>query len=262
MIVNLDYIPLIQKGAAGGVATLGSDGKIPAGQIPATAYDPAGAASAVQGNLNTHIADAVKHITAEERTAWNAKADAATSNIKTYTSLSQIGIMAGQETIESVSQALPDNSMITYGVGASNNQVVYAFAYGVVTVQRTDSSRVVWTMIENSTARSATGIWNSATGFSGWTTNTETVAGVYTGDGAESRTINLGFKPKAVLVLYEGRIIWNYDVFGGLVFEGHPVKSGTYTALEVASNGFIVYHNGNGCNTNDSNTEYYYIAFK
>nr|WP_295947944.1 hypothetical protein [uncultured Agathobaculum sp.] len=184
------------------------------------------------------------------------------NDLKTFTSLAQIGITAGQETIESVSQALPDNSMITYGVGASNNQVVYAFAYGVVTVQRTDSSRVVWTMIENSTARSATGIWNSATGFSGWTTNTETVTGVYTGDGTASRTINLGFKPKAVLVLYEGRVIWNYDVYGGLVFEGYPTKSGEYVALEVASNGFIVHTNGNGCSTNDNNGEYHYIAFK
>lgn len=184
------------------------------------------------------------------------------NDLKTFTSLAQIGITAGQETIESVSQALPDNSMITCGVGASNNQVVYAFAYGVVTVQRTDGSRVVWTMIENSTARSATGIWNSATGFSGWTTNTETVTGVYTGDGAASRTINLGFKPKAVLVLYEGRVIWNYDVYGGLVFEGYPPKSGEYVALEVASNGFIVHTNGNGCSTNDNNREYHYIAFK
>ena len=117
-------------------------------------------------------------------------------------------------------------------------------------------------MIENSTARSATGIWNSATGFSGWTTNTETVTGVYTGDGTASRTINLGFKPKAVLVLYEGRVIWNYDVYGGLVFEGYPTKSGEYVALEVASNGFIVHTNGNGCSTNDNNGEYHYIAFK
>ncbi len=91
---------------------------------------------------------------------------------------------------------------------------------------------------------------------------TEIIAGVYTGDDASSRTINLGFKPKAVLVLYEGRIIWNYDVYGGLVFEGYPVKSGEYVALEVASNGFIVHTNKNGCNTNDNDREYHYIAFK
>lgn len=90
----------------------------------------------------------------------------------------------------------------------------------------------------------------------------EIYAGIYTGNDASSRTINLGFKPKAVLVLYEGRVIWNYDVYGGLVFEGHPTKSGEYVALEVASNGFIVHTNGNGCSTNDNNREYHYIAFK
>lgn len=262
MIVNLDYIPLIQKGAADGVATLGSDGKIPAGQIPATAYDPSGSAAAVQGNLNTHIADAVKHITAQERTAWNGKADAATSNIKTYTSLSQIGITAGQETIESVSQALPNGSMINFVVGTASNQSIYPFSTCGVTVKRMDANRVVWTAVEKSTGKLSAAVWSSDAGFSGWTTNTETVTGVYTGDGAESRTINLGFKPKAVLVLYEGRVIWNYDVYGGLVFEGYPTKSGEYVALEVASNGFIVHTNGNGCSTNDNNREYHYIAFK
>ena len=35
--------------------------------------DAQGAAETVQGNLNTHAENTVKHITAEERTAWNAK---------------------------------------------------------------------------------------------------------------------------------------------------------------------------------------------
>ncbi len=255
-------IDATEKGQADGVATLGSDGKIPAGQIPATAYDPSGSAAAVQGNLNAHIADAVKHITAEERTAWNGKADAATSNIKTYTSLSQIGITAGQETIESVSEALSPGYMLVFAVGTSNNQAIYPFPLCSVTVIKTDASRVSWTAIQKDTGIQATGMFSIDTGFSGWVTNTEIVAGVYTGDDALSRTINLGFKPKAVLVLYEGRIIWNYDVYGGLVFEGYPTKSGEYVALEVASNGFIVHTNGNGCSTNDNDREYHYIAFK
>ena len=36
--------------------------------------DPAGSAAGVQGNLDAHTVDAVKHITANERTAWNGKA--------------------------------------------------------------------------------------------------------------------------------------------------------------------------------------------
>ena len=47
-------IPTSQKGAAGGVASLGSDGKVPAGQLPDMDYDPAGSAQGVQNNLNTH----------------------------------------------------------------------------------------------------------------------------------------------------------------------------------------------------------------
>jgi hypothetical protein len=38
----------------------------------ASNYDAAGAAAAVQGNLDSHAGDAVAHVTADERTAWNA----------------------------------------------------------------------------------------------------------------------------------------------------------------------------------------------
>lgn len=56
-IATGDFIPTAQKGAANGVATLDSDGKVPADQLPPMNYDPAGAAQVVQGNLQTHIAD-------------------------------------------------------------------------------------------------------------------------------------------------------------------------------------------------------------
>ena len=37
---SLSYIPTSQKGAAGGVASLGADGKVPSGQLPAMDYIP------------------------------------------------------------------------------------------------------------------------------------------------------------------------------------------------------------------------------
>ena len=40
--------------AFSGVATLGPDGKVPAGQLPKMDYDPAGSAEAVQKNLTAH----------------------------------------------------------------------------------------------------------------------------------------------------------------------------------------------------------------
>lgn len=45
-----------------------------AAAISAAAADATSKANAIQTNLNSHAADAVKHITAAERTAWNGKA--------------------------------------------------------------------------------------------------------------------------------------------------------------------------------------------
>ena len=52
---DVGAIPSAQKGTAGGVASLGSDGKVPAGQLPEMDYDPAGSAAGVQANLTSHI---------------------------------------------------------------------------------------------------------------------------------------------------------------------------------------------------------------
>ena len=48
--------------------------KVRTDQMPPLDFDPAGAADAVQAALGTHTADAVKHITAAERSGWNSKA--------------------------------------------------------------------------------------------------------------------------------------------------------------------------------------------
>ncbi|CUP40996.1 Uncharacterised protein [Flavonifractor plautii] len=47
-------VPITEKGAPNGVATLGPDGKVPAGQLPKMDYDPAGSAEAVQQALTAH----------------------------------------------------------------------------------------------------------------------------------------------------------------------------------------------------------------
>ena len=43
-------------------------------ELPAMDFDPAGSAAAVQTALSGHTGDNVRHLTAAERTAWNAKA--------------------------------------------------------------------------------------------------------------------------------------------------------------------------------------------
>ena len=78
------------------------------------------------------------------------------------------------------------------------------------------------------------------------------VTGTYTGDNAATRTINLGFKPKAVLVLYMGTIIMiesssnTNSYYGGFALEDEPAQgySGQTqgTIVEIVSNGFNVFY--------------------
>ena len=114
---DVGAIPTSQKGTAGGVATLGSDGKVPTSQLPEMDYDAAGSAAAVQGKLDAHAAnqqnphgvtaeqvgarpatwtptavdvgaapashttDTTIHITASERKTWNGKLDASQKGV-------------------------------------------------------------------------------------------------------------------------------------------------------------------------------------
>ena len=53
----------------------------------------------------------------------------------------------------------------------------------------------------------------------------EVVTGAYTGDGAASRTVTLGFTPRAVLIFrQDGRTGEDYGRYGGLALPGHPVQ--------------------------------------
>lgn len=55
---GIGAIPSSEKGQANGVATLGSDGKVPAGQLPEMDYDPSGTA---QSAVNTHNTSSTAH---------------------------------------------------------------------------------------------------------------------------------------------------------------------------------------------------------
>ena len=100
-------------------AELGEDGKVPAAQLPVMDFDPAGSAAAVQTALSGHTGDNVRHLTAAERTAWNAKAD----GDHTHTA-AQVGAVAktgdtmtGDLTIKK--SALPSLNFGTDGAGTA-----------------------------------------------------------------------------------------------------------------------------------------------
>ena len=88
--------------------------------------DAQGAAQTVQGNLNTHAENTVKHITAEERTAWDAKSDFSGS----YNDLTN------KPTIPT---ALPNPNALTIKIG--NTTVTYDGS-AAKTVEITDGSEV------------------------------------------------------------------------------------------------------------------------
>ena len=81
---NAKYWAMAAQGAAGGGVTSfnGRGGAVVPKQGDYTAAmvgaDEQGAAQTVQGNLNVHAENTVKHITAAERTAWNGKQNALT----------------------------------------------------------------------------------------------------------------------------------------------------------------------------------------
>lgn len=100
------------------------------------------------------------------------------------------------------------------------------------------------------------------------------VAGTYTGNGNESMTVNLGFTPKAVLILYNGISFENYYgsygvIWGGLAVGGDLVSRSNHKAISIVTGGFCVYENmrnnpsGNNVYgyTNYSGYKYNYIAF-
>ena len=97
----------------------------------------------------------------------------------------------------------------------------------------------------------------------------EIVAGAYTGDGATSRFIGLGFTPKAVLVVCVNGAMRNGSVaYGGLTLPNNPVIADDGSVLlTVVTNGFQVVrgYRVSGtyyADTNNPDKSYYYLAVK
>ena len=88
--------------------------------------------------------------------------------------------------------------------------------------------------------------------------------GTYVGNGEASQLIQLGFKPKAVLVLgSNGNISDAMDGrhYGGLALENQPVASYDHMILSIHDQGFTVYYSSNyRIYSNSENETYVYLA--
>ncbi len=96
----------------------------------------------------------------------------------------------------------------------------------------------------------------------------ELYCGAYTGDGADSQMITLGFTPKAVLA-FEGGYQLNYanESYGGLAVSGNPAayintQNRIYKLIEIVDNGFIAYNSSSTYRANKNAARYHYIAFQ
>ena len=113
------------------------------------------------------------------------------------------------------------------------------------------------------------------------TTKTAIVTGTYTGDGAATRTINLGFQPGAVLLFNRAGETFrrpgsatNNEHYGGLALRNNPVlinvATGSNTTnvalLTTTTSGFDLVHGTSGNNEyvrpNQNGMVFHYIAWR
>lgn len=100
--------------------------------------------------------------------------------------------------------------------------------------------------------------------------NSPFVVGSYVGNGTASRTISLGFTPKAVLLVAgSGETMTRstgYDAYyGGLITAGKKITCFSGTVLCIVENGFQVGYANNSdiiCCSNENGSTYYYLALK
>jgi len=167
--------------------------------------------------------------------------------------------------------------------GGTGNTTGAAASAAILTTARTIRTNLAATAAAsfNGSANvtpGVTGILPIANGGTG--TNTVTAAaialgrevmGSYTGNGAVSRLITLGFTPAAVLVTYTYGDITTTDwAKWGLALPGAPAKtpaySGSSLVVEITANGFNVYarnyDTGESSATNTHFATYNYIAWR
>lgn len=162
------------------------------------------AESAEKIDLLAHIADAVKHITAAERTAWNAKetpagaqqkVDAHANDTVKHITAAERTAWNAKETPSGAQSKVDTHAGLTNGVhgatsAATANRIVQRDANGRINIADPSSAS------HAATKNYVDTVVNS---------NRPYVWGGYTGDGVSSgKTINVGFNPAAVIVFPGG----------------------------------------------------------
>ena len=271
---SLVFIPLSQKGQPDGVASLDGEGKVPEEQLPEMNYDPAGSAEAVQEALEAHTGNQKNPhgVTAEQAGAAEAEhthvADDITSGTLNTSRLPTIPVNKGGTGKTSWTA----NRLIYPSGSTALSQLAFPSSAGSVLRQGTSGAPYWSSIADLVTAMGAVRI----------------KCGTYTGNGAydsESsytsvpQTINLGLKPKAVLVMSEtgGMDSGSGRYYGGMAWAGSNLvvfldtNYGDINAkvITLTNSGFTVYvqrvqmsaSSYRYIATNEDGRKYRYIVF-
>ena len=210
-------IPATEKGIPSGVATLDESGKIPSTQLPDMNYDPSGSASTVQGNLDTHIANkANPHaVTAEQIGAVPSSRTVNGKPLSSNISLSAADVGARSNTWTPTAAnvgALPitggtltgnlriknsSNSGMKLNFGDNEYVYLHESSDDNLDIKAKTINFLCTNLRQNGSDIGSGGV----------------VAGTYAGscsDG-QTQTINLGFRPKCVMIMRDYTYIYDED---------------------------------------------------
>jgi len=98
--------------------------------------------------------------------------------IKTFATYGSLGIIVGEETIESIVSAMPNNSVLRQDVGVGCNGAIYPTAYGIIEVWKNNDPRTNLIFYQKGTGKMWFGVYDGtmANKWTGW-------KGVFTEDG-------------------------------------------------------------------------------
>ena len=88
----------------------------------------------------------------------------------------------------------------------------------------------------------------------------ELVAGSYTGDGVNRRTVELGFTPKSVFICRQDGMTGapGSYIYGGVILPGVPLRTTSYLAGQIEEGGFCVFLPDDCVRTNVKGQIYFY----
>ena len=96
----------------------------------------------------TAISTSISSTSTDEEVA-SAKCINDNYGIKTYTTLEQIGLTKGSETLIGIATNLPDNSILTLTITTEYNITEYPYKYGILVVQKLNNYRVGFTFFQD-----------------------------------------------------------------------------------------------------------------